>query len=239
MLFSHWRRYLPSAPRYLAQHYWWAYLSPRGVWFFGHDFIVSLILLGQYQKILHEVMRLHMKKQCKRTLQLACAYGAISPTLALAPNTGEFHLTDAANIQLIATQSKLQKASSSAIMARMNAESLAYATNSFDCVVIFFLLHELPADARERALGEAIRTLKPAGTLLIAEYGENLGQHLLHRFTPWRWVQEKLEPFLHNFWHSNLSEQIVNVITQQGKSVSQHSEIAIFGGYYRVIEYRV
>lgn len=238
MLLGLWRRYLDGNPEYLAHYYWWAYLAPRGVWFFDHHLIINLILFGQYRTILDEVMRRYTKLQGTRTLQLTCAYGALTPTLALSANTQELHVMDVASIQLAATQTKLKAVARCATMVRMNAESLAYASDSFDSVIIFFLLHELPVAARERTLHEAIRVLKPGGHLLIAEYGENHGKHLLHRFTPWRWTLEKLEPFLHDFWHSNLDAQLIRLAAQQGKQLHANTETALFGGFYRVMEYR-
>ncbi|MDP2804432.1 MAG: methyltransferase domain-containing protein [Gallionellaceae bacterium] len=239
MLFGYWRRYLKGAPEYLARHYWWTYLSPSGVWFFDHDCVINLILFGKYRVILNEVSRRYSTMTCDRTLQLTCAYGALSPTLAQSSNTREFHVIDVASIQLEATRSKLKANFPKVNMVRMNVESLAYSNDSFDCIVIFFLLHELPAQARERALSEAIRLLKPKGQLLIAEYGENLSVHWLHRFTPWCWILGKLEPFLHDFWHSNLTQQLAQIAVQQNKPLCSHSETSLFNGFYRVIEYRV
>jgi len=239
MAFGFWRRYLDGIPEYLARHYWWAYLSPRGVWFFDHQPVINLILFGQYHVILNAVMQRYATLTTQRTLQLTCAYGALTPTLALAPNTQELHVIDVANIQLASARAKLESVSRSASMARMNTESLAYASDSFDTVVIFFLLHELPASARERTLSEVLRVLKPGGHLLIAEYGENRSTHWLHRFSPWRRLLEGLEPFLHDFWHSDLNGQINELAAQQGKQLQVTSETALFSGFYRVVEYRV
>lgn len=239
MRFNFWQRYMEGIPEYLARNYWWAYLSPRGVWFFNHHLIVNLILFGQYRTILNEVMRRYALLENSRTLQLTCAYGSLSPSLALSKNTRELHVTDIAGIQLSATQTRLQAVSRSATMARMNAELLAYASDSFNTLIIFFLLHELPADARERALSEAIRVLRPGGHLLIAEYGENRAIHALHRCAPWCKIQEKIEPFLRDFRHCDLAAQLATIAARQGKQLHAAPETPIFGGFYRVMEYRV
>jgi len=238
MSFNFWRRYLDGIPEYLARHYWWAYLHPLGVRFFDHHFIINLILFGQYRTILNEVMRRYAATQGARTLQLTCAYGALTPTLAQADNTRELHLMDAAEIQLHAAQHKVKNINRPICYVRSNAEALAYADNSFDTVIIFFLLHELPGEARQRVLGETLRVLKPKGTLLIAEYGENRGAHFLHRFQPMRWLLEKLEPFLHDFWHSDLEEQLRVLSRQHGKSLRATAPTLLFCGFYRVMEYR-
>jgi ubiquinone/menaquinone biosynthesis C-methylase UbiE len=232
-----WRRYLDGIPEYLARHYWWAYLSPRGVWFFDHHFIINLILFGQYRAILDEVMRRYAAAPSPRTLQLTCAYGALTPSLAAAANTGELHLMDAAEIQLRAARRKLPASARPVHCARINAEALAYAADSFDTVVIFFLLHELPPEARSRALQEALRVLRPGGRLLVAEYAANEGKHLLQR-APQRWLLERLEPFLADFWRSDLHEALAHAARRHGKPLAAQGEARLFRGFYRVLEYR-
>ena len=235
----YWRRYLDGIPEYLARHYWWAYLSPSGVWFFDHQPIINLILYGQYGAILDEVMRRYETTPSPRTLQLTCAYGALTPSLASAAATGELHLMDAAEIQLHAARRKIPAPGKPVLYARINAETLAYANDSFDTVVIFFLLHELPSAARQRALNEALRVLKPGGRLLIAEYGTYERKHLLHRLPPARWLLEHLEPFLHDFWHADLHALLMEAIRHNVKSLASRNETPIFDGFYRVVEYRL
>ncbi len=230
-----WQRYLDGNPEYLARHYWWAYLAPFGVWFFSHHTIINLILFGQYRRILDALTARLASADCGRMLQLTCAYGELTPTLA--QFTGELHLNDVALIQLRVAQQSLARRQRTALMARMNAESLSYTTNSFDSVVIFFLLHELPAEARQHALGETLRVLKPGGRLIIVEYAMNRGGHLLH-LAPWRWVLERLEPFLHDFWHSDLSAQLSGCATQHDKVLAHIGTTFLFGAFYRVEEYR-
>jgi ubiquinone/menaquinone biosynthesis C-methylase UbiE len=230
-----WRKYLDGNPEYLVRNYWWAYLSPVGVWFFSHHRIINLILFGQYRNILSAVTARLGNAPCKHMLQLTCAYGELTPTLAR--YTDELLLNDVAMIQLRLARQTLSKSGRTARMARMNAEQLAYATDSFDTLIIFFLLHELPPEARQRALEEAMRVLKPGGRLLLAEYGVNRGKHLLHRVALLRWTMEWLEPFLHDFWHSDLPAQLQACATRQNKSLQLVGETALFGGFYRVIEY--
>lgn len=236
-MLSSWRRYLDGTPEYLARHYWWAYLSPAGVWFFSHHSIINLILFGQYRALLAALTAHLGATPCGRMLQLTCAYGELTP--ALAGLAQELHLNDAAAIQLRLASRTLSTQGRTALITRMNAEALGYATDCFDTVVVFFLLHELPATAREHALDEAMRVLKPSGRLLIAEYGPHRNRHPLHRLPPFCRILERLEPFLHDFWHSDLHAQLQASATQHNKQLHLTGETTVFGGFYRVVEYRI
>ena len=228
-----WRRYLNGNPEYLAHYYWWAYLAPFGVWFFSHHIVINLVLFGQYRRILNALLQHLHTAPCGRMLQLTCAYGKLTP--ALAGLTDELHLTDVASIQLKIAGNGLAHQHRSALMARMNAEPLAYAADSFDTVVIFFLLHELPPAARQRALSEALRVLKPGGRLLIAEYGIDRNRHPLHRIALLRRIIERLEPFLHDFQQEDLPAQLQSCAMKHGRSLQPADEHPLFGGYYRVM----
>ena len=73
--------------------------------------------------------------------------------------------------------------------------------------------------------------------LLQAEYGVNRGIHPLHRFTFLRWTMESLELFLRGFWYDDLHAQLQEYATSRNKSLQLVGETALFGGFYRVMEY--
>ena len=52
---------------------------------------------------------------------------------------------------------------------RANGESLPLADESVQAVTSVFLLHELPADARQNVLNEAWRVLEPGGVFVLAD----------------------------------------------------------------------
>lgn len=52
----------------------------------------------------------------------------------------------------------------------VSAESLPYATASFDLVLASLMLHELTADVRDAVVREMVRVLAPAGRLLVTEF---------------------------------------------------------------------
>ncbi|HHJ81287.1 MAG TPA: class I SAM-dependent methyltransferase, partial [Candidatus Tenderia electrophaga] len=152
----------------------------------------------------------------------------------------ELYLMDVADIQLKATHKKLAKNDKKRLLcARMNAESLAYADHAFATVLIFFLFHELPSDARQRSISEAIRVLRPGGRIVIAEYGACPKKHFLWRFLPSRCVLQKLEPFLESFWNLDLTETLLVQAKKQGKAIKLVDAFYCFSSFYRVLTYEL
>jgi ubiquinone/menaquinone biosynthesis C-methylase UbiE len=232
-----------GVPYYLARHYWWAYLARPMVWFFDHQWIINLILFGQYRRLMRATLERLRPSAPGRVLQLTNVYGELTPKLWRKVRPGQLHLMDVARVQLEQTRGKLARrvpdTASPVSLVQMDAERLAYANNSFDTVVVFFLLHELPADARERVLAEALRVLRPGGQLLVTDYGALRDEHLLHR-NPWlRGLIGRLEPFLPAFWREDLEQGVINAARAQRKSAMSVDTESVFGGFYRVVDYRV
>ena len=228
---------LEPLPDYLVRHYDWAYLWPASVWFFDHQPIINAILFGQYRKVMDETLRLLDPPHAGRTLQIAGVYGELTPKLA--SHIDDLHMIDVAPVQLQAAQRKLADIGRSAQLERMNSERLRYGDASFDTALMFLLLHELPADARRRSLREAIRVVRPGGTFVIAEYGESRKRHLFHRFAPMRWILTWAEPFLGGFWSEDLNDVLWACARDVGRTIVLDEQVDIFGGFYRVMKYRV
>lgn len=232
-------RYGAGIPDYLWRTYWWAYLSPVGVWLFDHQPIINAILFGQYRALLRTCLKTLEPARAGETLQIAAVYGILTPTLARRLPPGSLHLLDVAPIQLATLRRKLDGRHGSAHLYRANAEVLPYRDGSFQTVLLFFLLHELPAPARMRVLREAARVLRPGGTLLVADYAEVAHPHLFHRLALFRKLLERLEPFLADFWRHDLDRLIATAAARAGKAAALEACSDVFGGFYRVRRYRV
>ncbi|MDX8394917.1 MAG: hypothetical protein R8K22_00720, partial [Mariprofundaceae bacterium] len=111
--------------------------------------------------------------------------------------------------------------------------------NSFTTIVLFFLLHEMPHEARLNTLNECLRILAPGGSLLITEYAALPKKHCLYRFLPFRWILTTLEPFLSAFWHEDLEAQLKDSAALNEKKISCISQQMIFSNFYRVLEFKV
>ncbi len=226
-----------ALPDYLVRYYRWTYLWPFTVWFFDHQPIINTILFGNYRRIMNETRRLMDAPNAGKTLQIAAVYGELTPTLAA--DVDELHLAEIAPVQIQAAERKLEAAGLKANVARMNAERLEYDEQSFDAALMFLFLHELPPEARRNCLREAVRVLRPGGRFVIAEYGETRRRHFFHRFAPIRWTLTTVEPFLRVFWNENLVETMETCAAEEGREIELDEHVDIFGGFYRVMRFRV
>ena len=236
--FAIWRYFVDGMPVYLARHYWWAYLWQPAIRFFDHQPIINAILFGQYQRLLDQTLACLRRCPGGRLLQLTCVYGKLTPVLVQSLGGEPVYLVDVAPQQLL--HSRARPGSGSRLLpARMNAECLALAGHSFATVLIFFLFHEMPPEARQRTIDETLRVIQPGGRLVITEYGLLPRRHWLYRFWPSRWLITWLEPFLDGFWHEDLEAILQASARAQGKVARQIEEHRIFNGFYRVTVFEV
>ncbi|MDH5479983.1 MAG: methyltransferase domain-containing protein [Nitrosomonas sp.] len=232
------RFFLRGVPFYLARHYWWAYLWKPAIWFFDHQIIINAILFGQYKRLMNTTLDKLAHTNHQRTLQLTCVYGQFTQKLAKLIAPTQLHIMDVCIHQLHVVQRKTQ-AISPVLPTRMNAETLGYKNDSFTTIVLFFLLHELPTEARQNTLSECMRTLTVGGSLLLTEYGVLPKQHWLYRNKLTRWLITYYEPFLDSFWHDDLTKLLNERGKCFGKKVEVISNTDIFNGFYRVTAYKI
>lgn len=224
-------------PEYLTRYYAWAYVWPISVWFFDHQPIINAILFGNYNRIMANTLRLLDPETAGSTLQIAAVYGKLTPIIAR--DIDDLHLIDAARIQLDLTKRKVEAIGRSIKLARMHAEALDYDDDRFDNALLFLLLHEMPPGPRRKTLREAVRVVRPGGSLVIAEYGELGNSHLFHRLPPMRRILTIAEPFLDTFWKESLVDVLGQCAAQAGKRIELEEQVDIFGGFYRVMRYRL
>lgn len=226
-----------ALPDYLVRYYAWAYVWPSMVWLFDHQPIINAILLGHYRAIMQHTLRLLRPDTAAKTLLVAAVYGELIPKLAR--TVDELHVADVVPVQLRAAAQKLATSGQTAHFTRMNAEALGYQDDTFDSALMYLLLHEMPAEARKNTLREALRVLRPGGRLVIAEYGEARQRHPLHRFRAFRSLLTRAEPFLEGFWNEDLTEVVRECGKRLNKIIECEQKVDVFGGFYRVICYRI
>lgn len=96
-------------PEYLQQTYWWAYLHPMGVRLFERQWLVNLILWGNFTRLRDEALQEMGSAIDGKILQVACVYGDFTESLVqrLGPH-GFLDVVDVAPIQLSNLAAKLK-----------------------------------------------------------------------------------------------------------------------------------
>lgn len=215
-------------PRYLEQTYWWAYIHPKAVHFFERQWLVNLILWGNYAKLRDAAFAEMPAPISGKVLQVACVYGDFTGMLAqqLGPQ-GSVDVADVAPVQLDNLTRKIN-AHPQVALHHHDSRDLAFADASYDYVLLFFLLHEQPESVRIGTIAEALRVVKPGGKVIFVDY------HRPHWMNPFRYLMTPiltwLEPFAMDLWRREIAEWIPVSV----KPATLDKRI-FFGGLYQKV----
>jgi ubiquinone/menaquinone biosynthesis C-methylase UbiE len=215
-----------ATPDYLRTYYWWTYIHPRAVKFFERQWLVNAILWGHYGRLRDAALAQLAAAASRATLQVACAYGDLTVRLArqTAAGGGTLDVVDVLPIQLQNLRGKLPGGTRTRLFA-MNSAALQLPSGAYDQVLLFFLLHEQPADIRRDTLREAFRVVKPGGKIVIVDYAQPRWWHPLRYL--WRLVLATLEPFALDLWRDD-------VAAWMPAGVGHGRAQSFFGGLYRM-----
>jgi len=218
-------------PAYLNEIYWWAYVHPRAVAFFERQWLVNLILWGNYVQLRDAALNELGHKIHGHTLQIACVYGDFSAKLADRIDVGgSLDIVDVLQIQLDNLHKKLPPHSPVRTL-HNDSTKLKLASRTYDQAILFFLLHEQPAPSRAETLREVLRVLKPGGKLVIVDYHQpSIAHPLRYLFKP---ILKCLEPFALDLWHHGIETWLPREFVPQ-----EFSKQTLFGGLYQIIVIR-
>lgn len=211
-------------PEYLKENYWWAYLHPKGLNVFERQWIVNMILWGNFTRLRDCALEEFTQTAPKSALQVACVYGNFTEKLAQQLPTAKIDVVDVAPIQLENLSKKVADFRNVSIHHQDSAD-LQFADNTYDSVIVFFLLHEQPLEVRQKTIKEAIRVAKPGGKVVFVDY------HNPSKVNPLRYVMipvlAQLEPFAMDMWTHKLEAWL--------PKVSHVHKETYFGGLYQKV----
>ncbi len=215
-------------PRYLTQAYWWAYVHPRAVQLFEREWLVNTILFGNYGRLRDAALAELGHVVHGRTLQVACVYGNLTRKLQQRL-AGDASL-DVVDILPIQLNNLRQKLPTDARVALLHGDSsmLPCADASYDQVLLFFLLHEQPDAVRRSTLAEAMRVVKPGGSVVIVDYHRPSKWHPMRPLM--RLVFRKLEPYAMALWQ----HEVLDFMPLELRPASL-SKRTWFGGLYQML----
>ncbi|MBL8098972.1 MAG: rhodoquinone biosynthesis methyltransferase RquA, partial [Anaerolineales bacterium] len=164
----------------------------------------------------------------RSTLQISCVYGDFSVKLAQrVTKNGSLDVVDVVPIQLDNVRRKLPTCDRVRIL-QCDSTKLQFANASYEQVVIFFLLHEVPASVKEKTLSEALRVLKPGGKLVIVDYHQpSILNPLRYLLLP---ILKLLEPFALDMWKQSIESWL-----PKGFAPAEYTKTTFFGGIYQKV----
>jgi ubiquinone/menaquinone biosynthesis C-methylase UbiE len=214
-------------PAYLRTHYWWAYIHPLGVKLFERQWLVNLILWGNYSRLRDAALTELGEALPGTTLQVACVYGDLTLRIGrrAASAGGTVDVVDVLPIQLRNLRDKLAATMPVRLLA-MDSTRLQLKDGAYDRALVFFLLHEQPESVRRQTLREVFRVVKPGGKVVIVDYARPRWWSPLRWL--WRPVLAALEPFALDLWRDDVSAWMP---ASQDSSTSRR----FFGGLYQMV----
>lgn len=217
-----------AVPAYLAKTYWWAYVHPRAVKVFERQWLVNLILWGNFGRLRDAALAAMGERLDGRTLQVACVYGDLTPRLAarVAPG-GALDVVDVLPVQLDNLARKLPAGAPVNLM-HGDSTRLPAPDASYDRVLVFFLLHEQPEEVRAATLAEALRVLKPGGKLVLVDYHRPRALHPLRAFM--HALLARLEPYALDLWRREITAWMPPAAVVRG------GKRLFYGGLYQMLE---
>lgn len=215
-------------PDYLEKTYWWAYTHPNAVRVFERQWLVNLILWGNFSRLRDLALQDMGESICGQVLQVACVYGNLTEHIVrrLDPQA---HLTviDVAPVQIKNLHQKLRDKRQVSIL-QQDASKLGLADASQDTTLVFFLLHEMPLDVRRQTVAEALRVTKPGGKVIFVDYHKPVAS------SPFRYIMvpilSTLEPFAMDLWRNEIIEWLPTEV-----SCKHIDKQTYFGGLYQKV----
>ncbi|MDN3922447.1 rhodoquinone biosynthesis methyltransferase RquA [Roseateles violae] len=217
-----------AVPPYLQQAYWWAYVHPNAVRVFERDWLVNAILWGNYGRLCDAALTALGEPLQGRNLQIACVYGNLTERLRarLAPDAG-LDVVDVLPVQLSNLARKLGAPDPRVRLRLGDASAMTgIADASYERVLLFFLLHEMPEATRRATLAEALRVLRPGGRLVIVDYHRPPPWHPLR--LPMRAVFHRLEPYAIDLWRQEIA-----AFMPADAAIAAIEKQTYFGGLYQ------
>lgn len=219
-------------PRYLEEHYTWAYGSDRAVSIFERPWLINSILWGQYGRLAEAALKSFGDRLPGHSLQVGCAYGDLTARwLGRHDAAATLDVLDVLPVQL---DNLARKLGPQARLRLLHADSAAPTAlpGHYDRALVFFLLHEQPAAVREATIRETLRALKPGGKAVFVDYHRPALWHPLH--LPMRLVLDALEPYARDLWRQPLTDWVPAAIPRDHL---RHT--TAFGGLYQRLEITV
>ncbi len=213
-------------PDYLKDTYTWAYLDPGNVQMLDRDWIVSLILWGNRKRLRQAVFDELAPGQS--VLQSTHVYGSFIPELARFLGVdSELEVMDIAPVQVANCRRKLAGSPQNQARTEIHrGDARRPSGRTYDAVISFFLLHELPGPDKRDAAHALLQSVGPGGKAVFVDYHK---PHWLHPLKPvMSLIFDTLEPYAKGLWRTTIKD----LAPEKAGEFTWTTE-TLFGGLYQ------
>jgi ubiquinone/menaquinone biosynthesis C-methylase UbiE len=139
-------------------------------WARWYDVLLKFKFLGQLGKLREVPLDLAALRRGERVLDVGCGTGdlALAAARRVGPG-GQVVGIDAAPEMIAVAQRKARRMGRRVQFRLEPVEALSFPDGSFDVVLSSLMMHHLPGDLKQRALGEIHRVLRPGGRIVIID----------------------------------------------------------------------
>ncbi|HDO51396.1 MAG TPA: class I SAM-dependent methyltransferase [Rhizobiales bacterium] len=180
--------------------YNWAYLNPRNARLLDNEAVVNTLLWGNSGRLRRTLLAEITAGD--RVLQAAHVYGRLVAELAKTVGpAGRLEVIDVTPLQAAMCRRKLRAFPHA--RARI-ADAVYPGEETYDVVVCFFLLHELPKVYKCAVVDALLARLSPGGKVVFIDYHAPARWHPLRGLM--RQVFARLEPFAEAMWQHEIAD---------------------------------
>ncbi len=138
-----------------------------------YDIVMWLLAGGNRNRYLLRIVQLAKVGRADAVLDIGCGTGSLVMATKQGARARRVHGIDASPDMVGLARKKARRRRADVTFELASAESLPFEDASFDVVFSTLMLHHLPRSAREQSAREISRVLKPAGRVLVVEFGSS------------------------------------------------------------------
>ena len=136
-----------------------------------YDLMTGLLLRGRERAFRERLVELARLAPDERVLDIGCGTGSLAiAARRRVGSAGAVTGVDASTEMIATARRKARNAGVDARFENAFVQALLFPDASFDVVLSTLMLHHLPRPARQQALREVRRVLKPGGRLLVVDF---------------------------------------------------------------------
>jgi ubiquinone/menaquinone biosynthesis C-methylase UbiE len=136
-----------------------------------YDFLAWVLMRGREEAFREKVLDLARLKPGESVLDVGCGTGTLAIAAKRRAGTGKVSGIDASPEMIARAGKKTKKAGLDIAFRNASIDALPFQDAEFDVVLSTLMLHHLPRKLREQGAREMRRVLKPAGRVLVVDFG--------------------------------------------------------------------